>query len=125
MTLSLHHVGIRVRDLDASIAFYCDVLGLQVRVRRTLDGGTEIAFLGHGDDGGATVELIAGPTDHVQADGVVHHVAFAVDDADAVWERLRALGVTLLQDRVSDVPGGRKLAALRGPDGEYLQITSG
>lgn len=130
MTLSLHHVGIRVRDLDRSIAFYRDVLGLQVRVRRTLDGGTEIAFLGHGPGGGATgdgatIELIAGPTDHVDADGVVHHVAFAVDDADAVWERLRELGVTLLQDRVADVPGGRKLAAFRGPDGEYLQITSG
>lgn len=125
MTSSLHHVGVRVQDLDRSIAFYRDVLGMVVRVRRTLEGGTEIAFLGHGPDGGATVELIAGPTDHVVADGTVHHLAFAVDDAEAVWERLRALGVTLLQDRVADVPGGRKLAAFRGPDGEYLQITSG
>ena len=144
MIQGIHHVAVRVTDLERSIAFYADLFGFVVATRTTLASGARIAFLAH-PGGGCELELIAGLHDHHAGDGLVHHVAFLVSDADDAFARLRDAGaslldagaslrdagvtlldagVTLLDDAPETLASGRRLFSLRGPDGERLQVTS-
>ena len=122
MTQGIHHVAVRVTDLERSIAFYERHFDLQVASRMTLASGADIAFLAH-PAGGAQLELIAGPTDHHPGDGLVHHVAFGADDVPGLHARLRAAGVPMLDDAPQTLTNGRKLFSCRGPDGERLQVS--
>ena len=124
MSQGIHHVAVRVTDLERSIAFYERHFGLQVASRMTLGSGADIAFLAH-PAGGAQLELIAGLTDHLLGDGLVHHVAFGADDVPALFERLRAAGVPTLEDTPQTLTNGRQLFSCRGPDGERLQVSGG
>jgi len=123
MIQAIHHVAVRVSDLERSIAFYADLLGFAVHTRTTLASGARIAFLAL-PGGGCELELIAGMRDHHAGDGLVHHVAFLVTDADDVFERLRDAGVPLLDPAPETLASGRRLFSFRGPDGEWLQVTS-
>lgn len=124
MTLGIHHVAVRVTDLERSVAFYGRHFDLQVASRMTLASGADIAFLAH-PAGGAQLELIAGLTDHLPGDGLVHHVAFGADDVPALFARLRAAGVPTLEDAPQTLANGRQLFSCRGPDGERLQVSGG
>lgn len=123
MIRAIHHVAVRVADLERSIAFYSGTLGLAVRSRAKLASGARIAFLAH-PNGGCELELIAGLHDHHLGDGLVHHVAFQFDDVPAAFERLRAAGVPVLEDAPQTLASGRQVFSFRGPDGERLQATS-
>ncbi|TVR85643.1 MAG: VOC family protein [Trueperaceae bacterium] len=124
MTTGIHHVAVRVADLEHSIAFYERHFGLRTASRDTLASGARIAFLGH-PDGGAQLELIAGLADHHPGDGLVHHVAFRVADVAATFDRLHEAGVPLIEDAPQTLANGRQLFSCRGPDGERLQVVSG
>jgi catechol 2,3-dioxygenase-like lactoylglutathione lyase family enzyme len=126
MIQGIHHVAVRVTDLERSIAFYVDRLGFTVRTRTALASGARIAFLAH-PNGGSELELIAGQHDHHAGDGLVHHVAFVAADVaavDAVFARLQEAGVTMLEAAPETLASGRRLFSFRGPDGERLQVTS-
>jgi len=123
MIQGIHHVAVRVSDLERSIAFYADAFGFAVRSRTQLASGARIAFLAHAG-GGCELELIAGLHDHHAGDGLVHHLAFLVDDVDDAWARLAAAGVTMLDAAPETLASGRRLFSFRGPDGERLQVTS-
>lgn len=122
MIQGIHHVAVRVTDLERSIAFYVDLLGFAVRTRTTLASGARIAFLAH-PGGGCELELIAGLHDHHAGDGLVHHVAFHVDVVDDAFARLADAGVTMLDTAPETLASGRRLFSFRGPDGERLQVT--
>lgn len=124
MHTSIHHVAVRVTDLEHSTAFYERHFDLRTLSRDTLANGARIAFLGHAD-GGAQIELIAGLHDHHPGDGLVHHVAFRVADVAATFERLRDAGVPLIEAAPQTLANGRQLFSCRGPDGERVQVVSG
>ena len=109
--LAVHHVSINVRDVDAALAFYTDVLGCSVRPDRP-DFGFGGAWL---DVGGQQVHLIEG--DPPPAKG--QHFAVQVADMDAAVAELRGRGVT-----VSDpIPVGRSLQAfLEDPSGNAIEL---
>lgn len=121
MTVGMHHVALRVSDLDRSVRFYRDTLGLEELERRTLPG-VEIAFLGYPGTRNTSLELIAGRDDHHHGDGLVHHVAFTVPDVQAAFDRLRLQNVTLLSDAPQAVWEGKLVVFFRGPDGERLEV---
>ncbi|MDZ7801170.1 MAG: VOC family protein [Trueperaceae bacterium] len=122
MFSGIHHVAVRVTDLERSIGFYERHFGFGVVDRASLANGAKIAFLAP-PDGGAQLELIAGLSDHLDGDGLVHHIAFQADDVTAAFERLRDAGVPLLDEAVQTLESGRQLFSFRGPDGELLQVT--
>jgi methylmalonyl-CoA/ethylmalonyl-CoA epimerase len=100
----IHHVGIAVQDLDGAVRTYADLFGAEVEHRATVsDQGVEAASLRVGS---GRIELLR----PLEPDGPVgrfiarrgpglHHVAFAVTDLAAELERLRAQGVSLVDER--------------------------
>lgn len=122
MLVGTDHVGVRVADMERSIAFYTNVLGLRV-TKRVNVRALELAFLEIPGTASATqVELVAGATDHSPSDGLVNHVAFAVTDIDAGIKRLRAHGVALLSEGPITLWEGKRIVFFRGPDGERLEL---
>ena len=103
MALDVHHIGIAVADLDASIEQYAALFGATVEHRQTVDAqGVEAASL---RVGGSRLELLRplGPDTPVgkflaKRGPGLHHVAFEVTDIAAELERLRADGVQLIDE---------------------------
>ena len=103
MALSVHHLGIAVSDLDASIEQYAALFGATLEHRETVgEQGVEAASL---RVGGSRVELLRplSPDTPVgkflanRGPGL-HHVAFEVADLGAELDRLRADGVRLIDE---------------------------
>lgn len=100
---AIDHIGVAVEDLDAAAAFYRDRLGMREQHRETVEEqGVHALLLEVGD---SHVELIApiGPESGVarflERHGPgMHHVAYRTDDIDAALERLRAVGMRLIDD---------------------------
>jgi methylmalonyl-CoA/ethylmalonyl-CoA epimerase len=103
MTRGVHHLGIAVEDLDASILVYSDLLGATLEHReRVEDQGVEAASLRVGD---SRIELLQplGPETPVgkflaKRGPGMHHVAFEVDDLVAELEQLKAHDVLLIDE---------------------------
>jgi methylmalonyl-CoA/ethylmalonyl-CoA epimerase len=101
--LQVDHVGIAVNDLDAGLASYQGLLGVNPSVRKLMEkDGIEAAML---DLGATHVELIAPSRPDSVIRGFLdrrgegmHHVAYRVDDIRAALDEARALGLRLLDD---------------------------
>ena len=97
----IDHIGVAVEDIDAAIALYQDSFGMELAHRETVESqGVEAVLLDVGD---GHVELLAplGPDTpvgkYMAKNGAgLHHVAYAVDDIDAVLEQIAAAGVGLI-----------------------------
>ncbi|MEI7026920.1 VOC family protein [Paenibacillus sp. y28] len=122
MIHKLEHIGIRVSDMDASIRFYTEVLGLQLACRKPLADGVELAFLCFPGSENIELELIGRGTEGLSSDGIVHHVAFTVSDIEAEVARLRELGVKLISEEPKVILDGVKIFFFYGPDGEQLEL---
>ena len=99
----IDHVGIAVADLDAGIARYKELLGVEPSVRKRMEkDGIDAAML---DLGSTHVELIAptGPESTIasflekRGEGM-HHVAYRVDDIRAALAELQKAGARLLDE---------------------------
>ncbi|HHS98408.1 MAG TPA: methylmalonyl-CoA epimerase [Chloroflexi bacterium] len=103
MNPRLHHIAIAVRDLDEALAFYRDVLGLEMTERRQVpQEGVEIAFLPAGE---TEVELLqpldpgSGVARFLEKRGEgLHHICLAVPDIEAAMARLREAGARVLSE---------------------------
>ena len=107
------HTMVRVTDLEASLKFYRDALGLEVlRLREVPQGRFTLAFLAAPGDTQAQVELTWNWDPEVYTGGRnFGHIAFAVDDIYATCERLQAHGVQILRP-----PRDGRMAFVRSPD---------
>ena len=117
----LAHIGIRVRDMEASLDFYTSLLGFTL-THRQFAGTSELAFL---ECGSCQLELIHPANYDERIPGQIDHVALEVQHIDEIVEALKAKGVTLLSDQVSDMPGlldGVRNIFFLGPDGERLEL---
>jgi lactoylglutathione lyase len=121
MLRKVEHIGIQVRDLDRSIGFYTQVLGLTLRSRIRLNPTTELAFLPVGD---SEIELVCAQAEYTYArEGIVNHLAFHVDDVADILDRLRRNQVELIHEQPRFVePLSTRIAFFRGPDGEKLEL---
>ena len=109
------HSMIRVKDLDAALYFFCELLGLkEVRRRHSERGRFSLVFLSTGMEGdNATIELTHNwDQDEPYTSGRnFGHLAFEVDDIYALCQKLLDNGVTILRP-----PRDGRMAFVRSPD---------
>ncbi len=109
------HSMVRVRDLDATLHFFCEVLGLKELRRHESEGGRfTLVFLSTGAAGdSAQIELTYNWDQKEPYSGGRNfgHLAFEVDDIYAICEKLQAAGVTILRP-----PRDGRMAFVRSPD---------
>jgi catechol 2,3-dioxygenase-like lactoylglutathione lyase family enzyme len=89
MAIHIHHVNIRTKDLERSVAFYTEALGLRIGYRP--DFGFRGAWLYDGEL--PAVHLNETTEEAGNLDNAMDHVAFAVDRLDDALTRLDRLGV--------------------------------
>jgi catechol 2,3-dioxygenase-like lactoylglutathione lyase family enzyme len=131
MTVSLGYCHITINDLDESLAFYRDALGLQVRNDVASDGFRWVT-LGSVSQPGLEIVLSEPHAGRSQADGdalqellvkgVLPMTVFRTDDVDATFERVRAFGAEVLQEPI-DQPWGPRDCAFRDPSGNMVRIS--
>lgn len=122
----LLHTMLRVRDLDRSIDFYTDYLGMKVLRRKDYpDGRFTLAFLGYGDEGTNTVlELTHNwdqETPYALGEGF-GHIAIGVPDIHATCRHLEAAGVRILRPPGPMKHGTTVIAFIEDPDGYKVEL---
>ena len=113
------HAMVRVRDLDASLAFYRDALGLiETRRKDYPQGRFTLVYLAAPENPEVEVELTYN-YDEEDYGGARNfgHLAFAVDDIYAMCERLQSSGVT-----INRPPRDGHMAFVRSPDGISIEL---
>jgi lactoylglutathione lyase len=113
------HTMVRVTDLDASLKFYCDGLGLQVLSRRESEAGRfTLVFLAAPGDDKAQIELTYNWDPEVYTGGRnFGHVAYAVDNIYALCAHLQAQGIT-----INRPPRDGRMAFVRSPDQISIEL---
>jgi lactoylglutathione lyase len=111
-----------VSNMDESIRFYTEVAGLKVKDRNAHVNGLEVAFLGYGIENETEIEFIQGFKDHLPPEGKVHHVALAVVDIQAEWDRVKQLGVEFIDQEIATMPNGIRYFFFYGPDKEWIEF---
>jgi lactoylglutathione lyase len=110
---------VRVNDLDASLDFYCNKLGLKELRRVDVEAGRfTLVFLGAPENPDAQVELTHN-WDPEELDGGRNfgHLAYAVEDIYATCQRLQDAGVT-----INRPPRDGRMAFVRSPDGISIEL---
>jgi len=107
------HIGIAVKDIEASQRFFTEVLGLRIDGREVTDslkivfmhvGETEVELLEPAGQGSAIAKFL-----ETRGEGL-HHIAFAVDDVPAALAKAKSAGYTLIDEKPRDGAGGMKIA---------------
>lgn len=113
------HTMVRVTDLETSLKFYRDALGLDVLRQREVPAGRyTLAFLAAPGDHEAQIELTWNWDPEVYTGGRnFGHIAFAVDDIYATCTRLQQHGVTILRP-----PRDGRMAFVRSPDQISIEL---
>lgn len=144
--LSLWHAGVTVSDLDRSVTFYSEVLGLRERIRQVQDNEYTRRMLGYADCRIEVAQLVAdgphGVSGHlielvqflqpeaITDPGPMHrlstvHIALAIESLEGVYERVIAAGGTPVTEPVDIVEGvntGGKAMWFRDPDGVLVEL---
>ena len=113
------HTMVRVTDLEQSLAFYCDHLGLEeVRRKDNEKGRFTLVFLAAPGDSDAQVELTYNwdPEDYGEGRNF-GHLAYQVDDIYAACQRLMDAGVT-----INRPPRDGRMAFVRSPDNISVEL---
>jgi len=119
------HTMLRVGDLDRSIAFYRDVMGMQLL--RTTDRPEQkysLAFVGYGDEAhGAVLELTYNyGVDRYDLGAGFGHVAIEVEDAAAACAAVKAKGGTVTREAGPVKGGTTVIAFVQDPDGYKIEL---
>ena len=120
------HTMVRVSDLDASLRFYCDLLGLMVVQRKDYEKGRfTLVFLAAPEQldearthKRPTLELTYNwDLEEYQVGRNFGHLAFGVDDIYALCEKLQTAGVVILRP-----PRCGRMAFVKSPDGISIEL---
>jgi catechol 2,3-dioxygenase-like lactoylglutathione lyase family enzyme len=131
MSIGLQYTNITVNDVDESLGFYRDALGLDV-VMDVPSGDYRWVTLGSDAQPGLGIVLSVPHAGRSQADGdalqelltkgVLPILVFNTDDLDATFERVRASGAEVLQEPIEQ-PWGPRDCAFRDPSGNLVRIS--
>lgn len=114
-TLKVDHIGIAVKDLEETLKFYSEVLGLEVQGTEVVEeqkvkvaflpiGDTEIELLESTDSDGPIARFIEKNGEGVQ------HIAFKVENIEEAIEAMKAKGMRMIDETPRYGAGGAKIA---------------
>jgi predicted enzyme related to lactoylglutathione lyase len=132
MDIKVSHCFIPVDDHDKALAFYRDVLGMEVRNDVEFEG---MRWVSVSSPSQPDVEIVLEPpvadpnasaadkeaAAELLAKGLLRGVNFRTDDCDATFEHIRAAGGEVLQEPI-DMPYGVRDCAFRDPSGNMLRF---
>jgi len=123
--MKILHTMIRVNDLDESIRFYCDVLGMKLlRKKDYASGRFTLAFVGYGSESDSTVIELTYNWDTHQYDlgNAFGHIALGVDDIYRTCETLRGKGAKIVREPGPMKHGGSEIAFIEDPNGYKIEL---
>ena len=119
------HTMLRVGNLERSLAFYTDVLGMRLLRRKDYpEGRFTLAYVGYEDeDEGAVVELTHNwDTEHYELGNGFGHIALGVRDIRATIEAVRAHGGKVTREPGPMKHGSTVIAFVEDPDGYKIEF---
>ncbi|MFC4270386.1 lactoylglutathione lyase [Sneathiella chungangensis] len=122
----LLHTMIRVKDLDKSLNFYCDILGMKLLRKTDFPGGKfTLAFVGYGDEKDSTVIELTHNWDQEEPYDIGNgfgHLALGVQDIYGVCDKLAAQGVNIPRPPGPMKHGTSVIAFIEDPDGYKVEL---
>ena len=112
--------AIYVKNLDESIAFYSDLLGLQALRRFPAGPGMEIAFMGNGINNETLVELLADSNNSTVNYSEFISIGFAVDSVDTMLDTVKSKNIPV-HSGPFETPGS-KFFCIKDPNGLNVQF---
>ena len=129
MIKKISHIAIVVPELEESMGFWVEALGLPLsHMEHVADQGVDVAFLPAGE---SDVELLqpiddeSGVARYLQRRGPgMHHICFEVDDIEATLARLKKANVPLIDETPTIGTGGKKIAFIhpKGTGGVLVEL---
>ncbi|HET9884590.1 MAG TPA: lactoylglutathione lyase [Candidatus Binatia bacterium] len=119
------HTMIRVNNLDDSLRFYCDVLGMKLIRRRDYPAGkSTLAFVGFGDEAQNTVVELTYNWETHQYDlgNAFGHLALGVEDIYKTCDDLRRKGAKIVREPGPMKHGGTEIAFIEDPNGYKIEL---
>lgn len=119
------HTMLRTGDLDRSIAFYTEILGMRLLRRKDYpDGKFTLAFVGYGDESdNSVIELTYNwGVDRYDMGTGYGHIAIEVDDVYAAADAIRERGGRILRDAGPMNAGTTIIAFVEDPDGYPIEL---
>jgi lactoylglutathione lyase len=119
------HAMIRVNNLDESLRFYCDTLGMRLLRKKDYPSGRfTLAFVGYGEESeNAVIELTYNwDTHQYDLGNAFGHIALGVNGIYEVCEALRSKGARIVREPGPMKHGGSEIAFVEDPNGYKIEL---
>jgi lactoylglutathione lyase len=116
---------LRVGDLDRSIKFYTEVMGMSLlRQNENSEYKYTLAFVGYGDESqGAVIELTYNwGTSEYEMGNAFGHIAIGVEDIYSTCEAIKAVGGNVTREPGPVKGGSTEIAFVKDPDGYMIEL---
>ncbi len=125
--MRIRHTMIRVNDLEESLKFYCDLLGMKLlRKKEYPSGRFTLAFIGYAPESEeSAIELTHNwDTDHYDLGNGFGHIAIGVEDVYKTCEELRNKGAKIVREPGPMKHGDAVIAFVEDPNGYKIEVTA-
>lgn len=119
------HTMIRVNDLEESLKFYCDVLGMKLLRKKDYESGRfTLAFVGYGSEAeNAVIELTYNwDTHQYDLGNAFGHIAIGVEDIYRTCDALRGKGAKIVREPGPMKHGSTEIAFVEDPTGYKIEL---
>ena len=123
--MRLLHTMLRVGNLDASLKFYCELLGMKLLRQKDYPGGEfTLAFVGYGDESDhSVIELTYNwGEDKYELGNAYGHIALGVDDIYSTCEQIKTQGGKVVREAGPMKHGSTVIAFVEDPDGYKIEL---